>query len=272
MDFLQDQLIRVLVRDLVDEPFAQKHQFLEKDLESICQFIQSAFDTEEGQTQSYQKTRDVLCLILCHLDLLGLSEMPKVKLAALIDKSPFQDAVDFFRGLKTNGSNPLSTSLLDRLIGQHLCLELENQANSVLKPILISALPERDQLIQNMFISHSNKLHLNEYWQKILEQVLDPTEVNRVVRDTFRSWTPPDNQLHEKHFPLEQLGVLALVLGLNSALAKLLIGIGEKKKRSLSWENKCSDLWLRELERDFELARQHLTRSLGTEFFGEKAA
>jgi len=141
MDFYQDQIFRELVRELLLEPFAQRHHFQEKNLQTVCREVELAFNSLDGQTVSYQKTRDAVCLILSHLEISGLSELPEGTLSALIEQpgvpkafssSPFMNAADYFRALKLSDQAKLSGPLLDRLIGQHLCLEIEKQANAVL--------------------------------------------------------------------------------------------------------------------------------------------
>ena len=141
MDFYQDQIFRELVQELLLEPFAQRHHFHEKNLLGVCQEIELGFNSLDAQTESYQKSRDSVCLILSHLEISGLSEMPEGTLGTFIGNkvktsprpaSSFMDAVDFFRALKLSGQATLSSQHLDRLIGQHLCLEIEKQANAVL--------------------------------------------------------------------------------------------------------------------------------------------
>ena len=141
MDYQHDQTLRELIQALLVEPFAQRHRFHEKSLLSICQEIELSFNSLDAQTESYQKSRDSVCLILSYLELLGHTEMPEGNVSALIDQkttgaptsaSPFLDAAEFFRALKLSGETKLSALHLDRLIGQQLCLEVEKQANEIL--------------------------------------------------------------------------------------------------------------------------------------------
>jgi hypothetical protein len=141
MDFYQDQIFRELVQELLLEPFAQRHSFHEKNLPRVCHEIESSHNSLDAKTESYQKSRDAVCLILSHLEMSGLSEMPEGTLGTFINRtgrtlsqsdSPILDAANFFRTMKLTGDATLSTQHLDRLIGQHLCLEIENQANEIL--------------------------------------------------------------------------------------------------------------------------------------------
>lgn len=142
MNFQADQILKQLVLEFLEEPFAQRQRFHEKDLSTVCQEIESTFHSLEANTASYEKSRDLLCLILCQLELLGCSEMPAINLGDLnpsdkpspISSSPFLTAANLLRGLKGSQEILPDNRHLDRLIGLHLCLELESRANKILKP------------------------------------------------------------------------------------------------------------------------------------------
>ncbi|MFM8270061.1 MAG: hypothetical protein ACKN9V_07715, partial [Pseudomonadota bacterium] len=68
-------------------------------------------------------------------------------------ESPFLEAADFFRTLKLTEQTKISTAHINRLIGQHLCFELEAQANKLLKPILVRELGEKEALNLSPVIS-----------------------------------------------------------------------------------------------------------------------
>lgn len=155
MNFHQDQIFLGFLTDLLEEPFACERNFIEKSLETVCEEVELAYGSLDAGTESFQKARELVCLILCQLELLGASEMPKGSLRSLLEirkeppqssfESKFLAAVELFKSLKQKGETNLEASHFDRLIAQHICLEAEDQANVFLKPLLQRSFPNKEK-------------------------------------------------------------------------------------------------------------------------------
>ena len=83
MELLNDSVFRDLVSDFLAEPFCKANQFESKDLETICAEILSYKKDPE-----WERSYSSLCLVLLHLDSLGLEEFPHMALKDISQPSP----------------------------------------------------------------------------------------------------------------------------------------------------------------------------------------
>jgi len=81
MDFYKDEIFRSLVTQLLQEPFATQNEFENKDLFSACQTVLELSGTAVTSNDSLEKTRALISLVLCHLDLAMVQDFPKGKLS-----------------------------------------------------------------------------------------------------------------------------------------------------------------------------------------------
>lgn len=95
MDFYQDELFKSLTTQLLKEPFAIEQDLKNLDLASACNLIQEAWKSETPKTESLENVRALICLLLSHLDLAGLTDFPQGKLDnfVILDSTPHK-AVD----------------------------------------------------------------------------------------------------------------------------------------------------------------------------------
>lgn len=84
MDFYQDDLFKSLTSQLLKEPFALEKDLKNKDLALACEITQEAWESPKPKTESLENVRALICLLLCHLDLAGLTDFPKGKLVNFI--------------------------------------------------------------------------------------------------------------------------------------------------------------------------------------------
>lgn len=95
MDFYQDDLFKTLTSQLLKEPFAQEKDLKNKDLALACEVTQEAWESQNPKTESLENVRALICLLLSHLDLAGLTDFPKGKLVNFIKtETPSQRAVN----------------------------------------------------------------------------------------------------------------------------------------------------------------------------------
>lgn len=83
MELINDSVFRDLVGDFLAAPFSKANQFESKDLETICAEILS-YKKDPDWERSYSS----LCLMLIHLDTLGLEEFPAMALKDIAQPSP----------------------------------------------------------------------------------------------------------------------------------------------------------------------------------------
>lgn len=88
MDFYQDELFKTLVTQLLNEPFALEQDLKNLDLASACKLTQEARESLAPQTDSLENVRALLLLVLCHLDLTGLTDFPRGKLGNFVTEEP----------------------------------------------------------------------------------------------------------------------------------------------------------------------------------------
>lgn len=83
MELINDSVFRDLVGDFLAEPFSQANQFESKDLETIC-----AEMLAHNRNPEWERSYNTLCLMLIHLDSLGLEEFPNLALKDISQSAP----------------------------------------------------------------------------------------------------------------------------------------------------------------------------------------
>lgn len=84
MDFYQDDLFKSLVVQILNEPFAVTHGFDEKDLFTACELILETQNVPATKMESFEKTRSLVSLLLCHLDLERVADFPSGALGGFV--------------------------------------------------------------------------------------------------------------------------------------------------------------------------------------------
>lgn len=88
MELINDSLLKDLIHDFLAESFSQKNHFESKNLETICaemlnykrELMNASYDP------SWERTHGTLCLMLSHLDALGVEQFPAAVLKDFLNQ------------------------------------------------------------------------------------------------------------------------------------------------------------------------------------------
>lgn len=307
MTVLKDKAVTNLISELLKEPFSKSRDFAKKDLESICSEIESEgylFSTNDSmgadfdsEKNNFEKARDLVCLILTQLDLSGVTEMPEGTLQSLLAldfdpnrfSCPFLATAEYLKHLQISEKFPLEPLLIEKVIGQHLCLSFEKDLAKNLEEPLRQLWTTKDQIIRECVAASGKKIELSADWVRMLDEVLEAevssfsrADRSKLFLETFRLLANSGNE-PRLCFSLPQMGALILLLALKTSFlplseaaagkfAALTFQIEHKKQQAQSLGMDFPANWLTELEDLRNAAQEYLEqlRSL-PQIFNEAA-
>ncbi|NBX83443.1 hypothetical protein EBQ90_10225 [bacterium] len=88
MELINDSLLKDLIHDLLGESFSQENHFESKNLETICaemlNYKRELMNASDDS--SWERTHNILCLMLSHFDSLGVEQFPTAVLKDFLNQ------------------------------------------------------------------------------------------------------------------------------------------------------------------------------------------
>jgi|694.fasta_scaffold80096_3 hypothetical protein len=293
MKSFKDPVISQLISELLNEPFSKARDFAKKDMDAVCSEIESEgylfstgdslgadFDSEKN---SFEKSRDLICLLLIQFDLLGVTEMPEGPLQNLVSSDfdpsqfscPFLATAEYLKHLKTSDNFPIETLVIDKMIAQNLCLSFEKDLAKTLEEPLLLLWPMKDQIIRECVSTAEKKVELSPEWMGTLDKALENGSIpfsrgerSKLFLETFRLIANSGSE-PRLCFSLPQMGALILLLAFKTSFlpvseiaagkfASLIFQMEHKKQQAQNLELVFSADWLIQVGDLRNTALEHL--------------